>query len=109
MATSSRVVLTPAITGEFSVKGLSEASAAKASEVLQENHEKHHIFFNKDGFHSRLPWMLLDFGGWSFDVEEIGLLSCDVPCFVYLCHPSVFFSDVFTPANSPFFVTVLLT
>ena len=68
MATSSKIVLTPAITGEFSVRGLTEGSAAKASEVLQENHEKHHIFYNKDGFHSRF-----DFGsyfnskGWLFN------------------------------------------
>ena len=52
MATSSKIVLTPTHTGEFSVEGLTEASAKKASEVLQKNHEDNHIFFNKSGFHS---------------------------------------------------------
>lgn len=53
MATASEIVVTPALTGELSVGGLTEASAKKASEVLQRNHEDHHIFFNKSGFHSR--------------------------------------------------------
>jgi hypothetical protein len=35
----------------FSVSGLTEEGARKASELLQKNHEEHHIFFNKDGFH----------------------------------------------------------
>jgi len=68
MATSSKIVIAPALTGEFSVTGLTEASAKKASEVLQKNHEDHHIFFNKSGFHSRWPFfngvLELGKGGW---------------------------------------------
>jgi hypothetical protein len=30
-----------------------EEMAVKASELLQENHERHHVFFNKSGFHVR--------------------------------------------------------
>jgi hypothetical protein len=35
----------------FYVKGISHEAAQKASELLQANHESHHIFFNKSGFH----------------------------------------------------------
>jgi hypothetical protein len=37
----------------FYVKGISHEAAQKASELLQANHESHHIFFNKSGFHVR--------------------------------------------------------
>ena len=53
MATSSKIVLTPAVTAAFSFGEVTEASAKKSSELLQENHDHHHIFFNKSGFHSR--------------------------------------------------------
>ena len=53
MATASRIQLSLNTPGVFHVPGIAEESAAKASEVLQENHENHHIFFNKAGFHSR--------------------------------------------------------
>ena len=52
MATGSKVKLSTTDCGEFHVPGITAESAAKASEVLQENHENHHIFFNKSGFHS---------------------------------------------------------
>lgn len=51
MATASIVRLDTAQQPEFFVKGLEEDSARTTSELLQENHEKHHIFFNRDGFH----------------------------------------------------------
>jgi len=54
MATPSKIVLTAKTCGVFSVSNLSEASARRASALLQENHEKHHIFFNQSGFHSKL-------------------------------------------------------
>jgi len=31
--------------------GMNVAAAKKASELLQENHDNHHIFFNASGFH----------------------------------------------------------
>lgn len=52
MATSRKIVLTPEDHGVFYSKGLTVKSAAKASEVLQENHDKFHITYNADGFHS---------------------------------------------------------
>jgi hypothetical protein len=51
MATGSKVYLEASQQPQFYVKGLREDSAKKASELLQENHEKHHIFFNQGGFH----------------------------------------------------------
>ncbi|MCJ1380737.1 hypothetical protein MMC17_003845 [Xylographa soralifera] len=59
MTTSSKIVLTPALTGEYSFGELTEASAKKASELLQENHDNHHIFFNKSGFHNHIAHHLL--------------------------------------------------
>lgn len=54
MATASKVKLSTADCGEYRVAGITAESAAKASELLQENHDSHHIFFNKSGFHSTL-------------------------------------------------------
>lgn len=53
MATASRIHLSIKDVGVFHVKDITEESATKGSEVLQENHEKHHIFFNQEGFHSK--------------------------------------------------------
>ena len=52
MATASKIQLSLEVCGEFHVPGISQESAAKASEVLQENHDFHHIFRNAAGFHS---------------------------------------------------------
>lgn len=52
MATSSNVQLSLSDYGVFHTSGITKESAAKASEVLQDNHEHHHIFFNQSGFHS---------------------------------------------------------
>lgn len=43
----------------FEVDGLSQNSADKTSELLQENHELHHIFFNQSGFHNHIAHHLL--------------------------------------------------
>jgi hypothetical protein len=51
MATPSKIVLSTSDKPEFWIKALNAESAAKASELLQENHEQHHIFFNDEGFH----------------------------------------------------------
>ena len=53
MATSSKILLSPAQQPIFCLPGISAASADKASKLLQQNHEQHHIFFNRDGFHVR--------------------------------------------------------
>ena len=54
MASPSTIALSTSTTGEFAVpKAITEDSAKSASELLQENHEKHHILFNKQGMHSK--------------------------------------------------------
>ncbi len=52
MATATKVKLSTADAGVFHVKGIEEDAARKGSEVLQENHDRHHAFFNESGFHS---------------------------------------------------------
>jgi UDP-N-acetyl-D-mannosaminuronic acid transferase (WecB/TagA/CpsF family) len=51
MATGTRVHLKASQQPEFYVKGLTPESADRTSQLLQVNHEKHHIFFNRSGFH----------------------------------------------------------
>ena len=51
MATSSKIHLEASQQPEFFVKGIGADTADTASELLQQNHEKHHIFFNQSGFH----------------------------------------------------------
>jgi hypothetical protein len=55
MASPTKIQLDPNYKPAFAVSGLTEENARKASELLQKNHEEHHIFFNKDGFHVRCP------------------------------------------------------
>ena len=59
MATGSKVQLSLDACGVFHVPGITKESAAKASELLQENHDRHHIFFNADGFHSTSSFVYL--------------------------------------------------
>lgn len=49
------VHLPVAVKAAFAVPKLKPESAQKTSELLQKNHDEHHIFFNKDGFHVRNP------------------------------------------------------
>lgn len=51
MATASTIQLEASQKPAFYVPGISEESAETTSRLLQENHEKHHIFFNRDQFH----------------------------------------------------------
>lgn len=53
MATSSRIKLSATERPVFAVQNLGQSVADKTSELLQENHEKHHIFFNDKRFHVR--------------------------------------------------------
>ncbi len=60
MATSSKVQLALAERGVMKCPGATVEIARTASEILQENHERHHIFFNSDGFHVRQPDSIRD-------------------------------------------------
>ena len=52
MATARKVHLSPtADTGVWST-GITEESARTASELLQQDLEQHHVYFNNMGFHS---------------------------------------------------------
>lgn len=55
MATAKNIHLSPTTdTGVWST-GITEDSARTASEVLQEDLEQHHVYFNNMGFHSKSP------------------------------------------------------
>ncbi|KAI4279188.1 MAG: hypothetical protein LQ337_000423 [Flavoplaca oasis] len=54
MATASNIQLSLAHCGEYHVPHIAIESAVMGSEVLQENHEMHHIFFNQSGFHNHI-------------------------------------------------------
>lgn len=59
MATTTKIHLTANEKPAFFVAPLRKDSAEKASELLQENHKKHHIYFNNDGFHNHIVHHLL--------------------------------------------------
>lgn len=56
MATGTTVHFTPprSIKPAFFLPGISEEQAAKTSQLLQENHDQYHIFFNQSGFHNHI-------------------------------------------------------
>ena len=51
MASSTKIKLSLDVLGEYHRHGISTESAAMASDILQENHEMNHIFYNEDQFH----------------------------------------------------------
>ncbi|CAC9890338.1 unnamed protein product [Aureobasidium pullulans] len=59
MATASKVQLLLGERPEFYLKNIKQESATRTSDLLQENHEKHHIFFNQSGFHNHIAHHLL--------------------------------------------------
>ena len=59
MATASKVQLSLGERPEFYLKNIKQESATRTSDLLQENHEKHHIFFNQSGFHNHIAHHLL--------------------------------------------------
>lgn len=54
MATSSKVKLDPSHHPAFYLPTMSQEGADKASEILQENHEKFHCFYSNQGFHNHI-------------------------------------------------------
>ncbi|KAF5874272.1 putative hypa-like protein [Botrytis fragariae] len=63
MATSNTIHLTPDDTGVFKFGSQDSETAKIASQLLQENHDKHHIFFNETGFHNHIVHHLLTLYG----------------------------------------------
>ncbi|KAF2124120.1 hypothetical protein P153DRAFT_302625 [Dothidotthia symphoricarpi CBS 119687] len=59
MATFSKIHLSPSQQLVFYVPGINLETADAANKLLQENHDKHHIFFNYAGFHNHIAHHLL--------------------------------------------------
>lgn len=76
-ASASQVKLSLDHCGVFHLPGLTKESAAKASQVLQENHEKHHVFFNQQGFHSKSANCIASPGNVSS--HELYVIVSDIP------------------------------
>ena len=59
MATASHLELSTHDTGVYRGPFISAEAAKRASQVLQENHDNFHIFFNADGFHNHIAHHVL--------------------------------------------------
>ncbi|ODM20900.1 hypothetical protein SI65_03953 [Aspergillus cristatus] len=59
MATTKKIQLSPQTDIGVWSTGVTEESARMASEVLQEDLEKHHVFFNEMGFHNHIVHHIL--------------------------------------------------
>ncbi|KAF2436806.1 hypothetical protein EJ08DRAFT_644413 [Tothia fuscella] len=59
MATPSNIHLNPSHKSSFQLPSLSQESAKTASQLLQQNHDNHHIFFNSSGFHNHIAHHIL--------------------------------------------------
>ncbi|KAG6048549.1 hypothetical protein E4U39_007270 [Claviceps sp. Clav50 group G5] len=62
MATSRRILITSENTGLWQAEQ-DEETAAKVTELLQQDFEKHHVFFNARGFHNHITHHLLTLYG----------------------------------------------
>ena len=71
MATASQVKLSTNDTGVFRGPVIHSDSATTASKVLQENHDKYHLFFNSDGFHNHIAHHILSIYALGATKEEI--------------------------------------
>ncbi|CZT18220.1 related to HypA-like protein [Ramularia collo-cygni] len=71
MATSSTVQLKVGKWLVYHREGITAESAKQASELLQANHERHHIFFNLSGFHNHIAHHLLTL--WALKASPIDL------------------------------------
>lgn len=58
MATATKIHLSPSTDAGVCSSNATEEGARAASEVLQEDMELHHVFFNEKGFHSTLTLCL---------------------------------------------------
>lgn len=56
---ASQVKLSLEDCGVFHLPSVSSEAAARASTVLQENHDNHHIFFSQSGFHNHIAHHIL--------------------------------------------------
>ncbi|WPH03794.1 oxidoreductase afly [Acrodontium crateriforme] len=71
MATATKVQLTP---GEWPIyyrEGITTEPSQRASDLLQENHEQHHIFVKRTGFHNHIAHHLLTLWALKGSTEQI--------------------------------------
>lgn len=80
MANATKIKVSTSDAGVFSV-GPSAESAKKASEVLQEDLEKHHIFFNNIGFHSMCVYLVVRHVSHAATISQLVLMSTMSACF----------------------------
>jgi hypothetical protein len=61
MATASKVELSTDVGDwpQYYRSGITQEQSKKASEVLQQNHDKYHIFFHPDGLHNHIAHHIL--------------------------------------------------
>ncbi|KAI1468938.1 uncharacterized protein F4812DRAFT_458462 [Daldinia caldariorum] len=70
MATAHRIHITPDNTGLWNIQQ-DEASAKKTTELLQEDLDKHHVFFNEEGFHNHISHQLLALYGTGASPDQL--------------------------------------
>ncbi|KAB8258730.1 hypothetical protein BDV32DRAFT_125450 [Aspergillus pseudonomiae] len=70
MATARKIELSTSNSGIYST-GVREDAARAASQVLQENLEKHHIYFNDSGFHNHIVHHILTIFALGASPDEI--------------------------------------
>ena len=71
MATASHIELSTNDPGVFRGPIINAESAKTASQFLQENHDKYHIFFNSDGFHNHIAHHILSIYALGATKQEI--------------------------------------
>ncbi|KAH0840397.1 Oxidoreductase AflY [Fonsecaea pedrosoi] len=71
MATASHIELNPAHAGVYHTPDISTASGKIGSQLLQENHDNYHIYFNNSGFHNHIVHHLLTIYALGASPEEI--------------------------------------
>ena len=59
MATPRNICLEATSSPEFSIGDITQEQADLTSSLLQQNHEKHHMFFNEAGYHNHIVHHLL--------------------------------------------------
>ncbi|KAL2394054.1 Baeyer-Villiger monooxygenase dmxR6 [Exophiala dermatitidis] len=71
MATAAHVELDPANAGVYHVPDIKAESSNIGSRLLQENHDKYHMYFNRSGFHNHIAHHLLTIYALGATPEEI--------------------------------------
>ncbi|KIV86432.1 hypothetical protein PV11_02044 [Exophiala sideris] len=71
MATAAHIELNPAQAGVYHLPNISSESSKIGSQLLQENHDRYHMFFNRSGFHNHIAHHLLTIYALGATPEEI--------------------------------------